>query len=98
MATEYRVWHKPNPKYKGSYPAPDHKGLQGKFQHREKAEAAAESCKRYFNQEKYLEDVVHRDGSVTQEEKIDHHNNVIVWIDTYEDGVLQEAEKEVAVI
>jgi len=93
MPTEYLVWYKPNPKYAGDYPAPDHKGLQGRFNHLEKAEAAVESCKRYFNTEAYLEEVPHSDGSVTNERREKKHDNVLVWIERLVDGApVQEKE------
>lgn len=97
MVTKYEVKYKPNPKYKGGYQGPTEPGLQGRFGSLEKAEAAADSCKRYFNTEKYLEEVPHSDGKVTTEAKTRQHDNVIVWIETYEDGVLQEADKELVI-
>ncbi len=98
MPTEYRVMYAPNPKYKGDYPGPDAKGMQGRFNHLEKAEAAVESCKRYFNTEAYLEDVPHSNGSVTTEKREKKHDNVIVWIEELVDGVPVVQEKELAAV
>jgi hypothetical protein len=96
MSMLFKVRYKPNPRYKGSFGIVKEPGIQGTFELLEKAEAAAESCKRYFNTQKFVEDVAHPDGSVTQERQAVQHDNVIVWIESYEDGVLQVEEKELA--
>jgi hypothetical protein len=96
MSTQYRVRYKPNPKYQGHYPGPDVPGIQGTFGHPEKAEAAAASCKRYFNTEKFIDEVLHSDGKVTNEERTAQHDNVIVWTETLVSGEVREAEKELA--
>lgn len=97
--TMYKVRYKPNPAYKGDYKGPSVPGLQGSFGLIQDAEAAVKSCKRYFNTERILDDVPHPDGSVTQEKQTIIHDNVIVWIDTVEDGVtVPEDAKELVTI
>lgn len=92
---EWHVCYKANPEYKGSFNVPKKPGCHGKFGEdkggMEGAKAGAEACKKWFNEESHLTMQV-VGGQKVEQIKTTVHDNVIVWIEKYIDGVLAGEE------
>jgi hypothetical protein len=89
---QFRVCYKPNPKYEGHWHAKLKPGIHAVVDHIQDAKEQAEKCKRFFQDEK-----VNRpkmvEGKMTDDVKVTVHDNVIVWIDELQDGVVVEPQK-----
>ena len=99
----FKVCYRLNPNYEGQFQidkigkggvhgefGPSHGGL-----HRAKMEA--ENCKKWFNEEKHAFERMGASGKPVVEVRTTIHDNVIVWIEKYKDGYLEEekcVEKE----
>ena len=95
----HKVLYRPNPAYKGTYLVdkmgkggihgtfgPENGGLDG-------ANEAAEKCRDWFTQEKIADEhMVNKQVKVAV--KIVKHDNVIVWVETYKDGIRVDLKKE----
>lgn len=83
---EYKVVYEQNPEYDGEFQIPIIHGLQGTFCLLADAHKAAKKCKDWFNQEKSLVKSIGKDGKPEEVEHIEHHDNVLVVIETWKNG------------
>lgn len=88
----WKVYYEAKSSYEGNFNVPDKPGFQGPFEIFEKAVAAEESCRRWFNEERKLSQTTDRDGKVTDVVKI--HDNVNVEIKKFIDGFPAPEEEE----
>ena len=94
----FQVCYKADPHYAGTFNAKLAPGVHGTFTTLAEAKEQAGVCRDWFSQEKRLVDKPGPDGVIVPEVVTTQHNNVIIWIDEYKDGVLVEpvVEKEAA--
>ena len=88
---EFHVLYKPKPNYVGSHHADLRPGTHAVCLSRADALMQAGKCKKYFNEENIL--IPNEDPAKNRINTV-VHDNVIVWIDEYVDGVFQEPKGE----
>ena len=91
---EFKVKYKAAPHYMGTFNKIDKPGMHGVFDNRARAEEEVVRCKNWFNLEKVLVKREDKDGVITEEVKVTKHDNVIVWIEAYEDGKRVDDKKK----
>ncbi len=83
---EFRVCYKMNPHYTGNWHGDMRPGVHGKFDTLKEAQVGMEKCKKFFNEEKVLQELPDERGKVQRTVKTTVHDNVIVWIEEYRNG------------
>ena len=100
---EFRVCYKPAPHYTGNWYGDMKPGVHAKKTTMKEALAQMEKCKKFFNEEKVLQELPDERGKVQRTIKTTLHDNVVVWIEEYRDGKYydpdepEEAEETVEV-
>ncbi len=89
---EYIVVYRANQKYKGDFNVPKEEGRHGVFRHFHEAQEHAAKCKKWFNTEPYLVKSIGADNKLREDRRERQHDNVIVAIETWEDGVFKGEE------
>lgn len=86
----YRVWYDKNPAYKGDFRVPQKKGLQATVYSLPEALAAKQMCLKWYNIQENAKELPSKNGNAPEiEVKRTVHDNILCWIEQYENGKLQ---------
>ena len=93
---EFKVRYKANPHYAGHWHSGLKPGLHGTFDTMAEAVTAQAKCRKWFNEENVILAQADDKGVIADDVKTTIHDNVVVWIESYENGVLVKDKKEKA--